>query len=723
MKPELLAPAGSIESFHAAVEAGADAVYLGLADFNARLRARNFTARTLAYILPFAHKHNVKIYVTLNTLVKQAELEPIVHTLYQLEQMGVDALIVTDRGVIDIARNHFPRLRLHASTQMTIHNSAGVCAAQRLGLKRAVLSRELTLEEIRSIRKQAAIELEVFVHGALCYSVSGLCLASSFLGGSSGNRGRCTQVCRRKFSVCQAGQACLSGLAGYCFSPRDLCAAPFIPFLKEIGVAGLKIEGRMKNAAYVYTVVNAYRKAIDGTISVDEAGDLLQHDLAREKSALFLDGVRQSGIITDAARSGVGELIGTVIEAGKDRITVASESACAQGDRIRIQPKSGFEGTAAVIRSVAYEPGVRHLQLKTAVECSTGDTVYLVGRHGEEARFDRKGVIGVVPVPFRERCPIVNKIMQNIASDSRGPGEGACAHGTSSPGSPNSPAWGRLKQGPRSPKTSMHVCAFSGTSSDVSRRDTLWVKIDTVDWLDHAANTPCQRLIFAGDLQETEMLLGDSARLKLWQSRLFIALPPFIPEHEVTGWQSLAGRFMEAGISRGVCSNISHPLIFPKGFEIVADSPLGCLNRASQGALQKTGFKGFIHPYEDDYLNIKASAAAKASAREIVCLFAVPQLFVSRIRPSVRPSAALIDAHGNVFITAEANGLFYLLSKEPFCFTRHRRKLSDAGLRDFLIDLSFCKADPAFLSRLVECYKNGVRLPDSSLFNFKAGLK
>ena len=216
MKPELLAPAGSIESFHAAIDAGADAVYAGLADFNARLRAKNFTARTLSYLLPFAHAHGVKLYVTLNTLIKQAEIEPVIHTLYQLEQIGVDALIVADAGVIDIAHKHFPRLRLHASTQMAVHNSAGVRAAKSLGLRRAVLSRELTLEEIRSIQKQAAIELEVFVHGALCYSISGLCLASSFLGGSSGNRGRCTQVCRRKFST-------EPGKGRYFFSPNDFC--------------------------------------------------------------------------------------------------------------------------------------------------------------------------------------------------------------------------------------------------------------------------------------------------------------------------------------------------------------------------------------------------------------------------------------------------------------------------------------------------------------------
>ena len=388
MKPELCAPAGSIESFHAAVTAGADAVYLGLTDFNARLRAENFTAKTLSWLVPYAHKHNVKLYVTLNTLVKQAEIGPVAHMLYQLEQIGIDALIVADRGVIDMARKNFPRLRLHASTQMVIHNSAGARAAARLGLRRAVLSRELTLEEVRRIKKTASIELEVFVHGALCYGVSGLCLASSFLGGSSGNRGRCTQVCRRKF---RSGDG-----EGFYFSPNDLCAVSVVPELAGAGVAALKIEGRMKNAAYVHTVVSAYRKVIDGSCTVEEAQSLLEGDLGRRKTAFFLGGVRDSGIITAAIRSGVGELIGSVVEAGKDRIVVATEGghAPAAGDRVRIQPESGFEGTAADVRSVTGDAGRLCITLKATTDCKAGDAVFLVGRRKDAARL-RQG-----PPPF-----------------------------------------------------------------------------------------------------------------------------------------------------------------------------------------------------------------------------------------------------------------------------------------------------------------------------------
>lgn len=185
LKPELLAPAGSLESFNAAIEAGADAIYLGVGEMNARLRARNFSVKNLSYLVNQAKKNQVKIYVTVNTLVKQDELTSVLNLLFQFQQLKVDAIIVQDLGIVHLARTYFPDLTMHASTQMVIHNSVGLQAACDLGIKRAVLSRELTFDEIKRIKQNSPIELEVFIHGALCYSVSGLCLASSYIGGWS----------------------------------------------------------------------------------------------------------------------------------------------------------------------------------------------------------------------------------------------------------------------------------------------------------------------------------------------------------------------------------------------------------------------------------------------------------------------------------------------------------------------------------------------------------
>ncbi|MDP2104864.1 MAG: peptidase U32 family protein, partial [Desulfobulbaceae bacterium] len=252
---ELLAPAGSVESFFAAIEAGADAVYCGLKDFSARAKAKNFTIDEMERLAAYAHQEGKQLYVALNTLIKETELPKLIDTLTALAAIPVDALIIQDLGLWRLARTFFPELPLHASTQLTIHNAAGVKMLERMGFSRAVLARELSLTEISAIRGQTSMELEHFVHGALCYSISGHCLFSSYTSGNSGNRGRCGQPCRRRYSA--------QGKTGFYFSTSDLSAIALAPKLATAGVMSFKIEGRMKNAEYVSTVVTAYRKVLD----------------------------------------------------------------------------------------------------------------------------------------------------------------------------------------------------------------------------------------------------------------------------------------------------------------------------------------------------------------------------------------------------------------------------------------------------------------------------
>lgn len=220
---ELLAPVGSLESFFAAVENGADAVFCGLKTFSARAKAKNFTLEELERLIGYAGARGVKVYVALNTLIKECELRDLVELLAELDYLAVDGLIIQDLGVYRIAHQHFPEIPLHASTQMLTHNLAGVLMLERLGFQRAVLARELTLEEITTISNQSNLELEHFVHGALCYSMSGHCLFSSYIDGRSGNRGRCIQPCRRRYH--QGGES------GFHFSTSDFSAIELIPDL------------------------------------------------------------------------------------------------------------------------------------------------------------------------------------------------------------------------------------------------------------------------------------------------------------------------------------------------------------------------------------------------------------------------------------------------------------------------------------------------------------
>ncbi len=255
--PEILAPVGGREQFFAALNSGADSVFLGLKKFNARSRAENFSIEDLESLVPIAHRYGMKVLVTLNILIKEEELTEVIQTLADLERISVDAVIVQDLGVGRIIRRHFPGLRMHASTQLAVHNLAGAMEAARLGFKRVVLARELTAEEIKRISRSTDIELEVFCHGSLCYSYSGLCFFSGAADSRSGNRGECAYTCREPYKVVsEPGH-------GFLFSMRDLDTSHKLDQMVLAGVHALKIEGRKKDAQYVSSVVKLYRKKLD----------------------------------------------------------------------------------------------------------------------------------------------------------------------------------------------------------------------------------------------------------------------------------------------------------------------------------------------------------------------------------------------------------------------------------------------------------------------------
>jgi len=261
-----MAPAGGPEAGYAALAYGADAIYLGLPRFSARAEAVNFPLDDIDAITAYAHALSPRrrVFAALNTLILERELDGIIESLGALSEIGVDALIVQDLGIYRVAQRHFPEFRLHASTQMAVHNRAGVERLRELGFARATLARELTLDEIRDCAAVPGIEAEVFIHGTLCYAYSGLCLMSSHLLGRSGNRGRCAYLCRDRFSSPDEGKG------SFLFNMKDLALPSRIDALREAGVASCKIEGRMKGPLYVAATVKYYRRLLDG--GLDAAG-------------------------------------------------------------------------------------------------------------------------------------------------------------------------------------------------------------------------------------------------------------------------------------------------------------------------------------------------------------------------------------------------------------------------------------------------------------------
>ncbi|MBQ4093705.1 MAG: U32 family peptidase, partial [Oscillospiraceae bacterium] len=255
MYPEILAPVGGKEQLIAAVRSGADAVYLGAKGFNARRNAENFGNDTLGDTVRYCHSHGVKVHVTVNTLVRDDEMEQLLETLDEIADSGADAVIVQDLGVMRLIRSRYPSLDIHASTQCVVHNSEGAKFFEEMGLSRVVLARELSLQEIKKIRQNTSLELEVFVHGALCMSISGGCYLSSVIGGRSGNRGLCAQPCRLDFGC---------GGKDHVLSLKDLSHIRYIKELADAGVCSFKVEGRMKRPEYVAAAVTACKKALRG---------------------------------------------------------------------------------------------------------------------------------------------------------------------------------------------------------------------------------------------------------------------------------------------------------------------------------------------------------------------------------------------------------------------------------------------------------------------------
>jgi len=266
--PELLAPAGDEDCLRAAVANGADAVYFGLCrGFNARARAANFDLETLRETIAWLHRHEVRGYVTLNTLVFPEELAKMEAVIRRVAEAGADAVLVQDLGVVRLICEICPDLPIHASTQMTLSSAECIEVARSLGVERVVLARELSIKEIAQISRQTPMPLEVFVHGALCVAYSGQCLTSESLGGRSANRGQHAQACRLPYELVCDGNDVDLGEVKYLLSPQDLAAYALIPDLLAAGVSAFKIEGRLKTPEYVANITRHYRRAIDDALA------------------------------------------------------------------------------------------------------------------------------------------------------------------------------------------------------------------------------------------------------------------------------------------------------------------------------------------------------------------------------------------------------------------------------------------------------------------------
>ncbi len=417
--PELLAPAGSPEALAAAVAAGADAVYLAGRRFGARHYAANFSDEELRSAVDYAHLRGVRVYVTVNTLVRDTELPDVARYLLGLYETGVDAVLVQDAGVASLAREVVPDLPLHASTQMTVHNREGVVRAAREGFSRVVLARELTLAEIEGIAGDAEarqVGIEVFAHGALCYCYSGQCLLSSVIGGRSGNRGMCAQPCRKPYRLVVAEKddfgrpkdlRVVPGEDRYLLSTRDLCVYPRLDWIARSPVASLKIEGRMRSAEYVATVVSIYRRALDA-IAAGEAWSPSREDmrdLALAFNREFTEGylLGAPDIMARDRPGNRGVLLGTAIGYDPRRqeatVRLTGDLVPSSGDGLAFCTQDPDEDVGAVVRGT---PDVRRGTVRLGVPAPVGQgaRVFLTRSADLEERAKRVMEKPLQPLPL-----------------------------------------------------------------------------------------------------------------------------------------------------------------------------------------------------------------------------------------------------------------------------------------------------------------------------------
>jgi putative protease len=780
-KTELLAPAGSLEAFFAAMEKGADAVYAGLKEFSARAKAKNFTLHDMERMTAYAHSMQRRVYVTINTLVKEDELPRLIDTLSALEAMGCDGVIIQDLAVARLVRRHFPSIPLHASTQMTIHNSAGVKQLAELGFQRVVLARELHIDEIRDIGGKSPIEIECFIHGALCFSISGQCYFSSFLGGHSGNRGRCAQPCRRQYSY--------RGKDGYWFSTNDFSSIDMLPQLKEAGVASLKIEGRMKSAEYVASVVGAYRLALDApserqASAVAEAKELLKLSFGRVPTKGFLASHAPTDIATPTLKGATGRFLGEIQNVQGERFTFESRDRLHVGDRVRVQPKSDMAGRGFTIKELF----VGRQQVKNSRERSVvtlvapfavkrGDAVFKVSSEtaftmSESACRKRlEGFKGgklpcdlnialhdgtmrisatVAGRDYLEEFPL-GPLEPSRTSDMAGVLATQFAKCGDTPFQMRTVAADDFPMVMIPPARLKEIrrLFYQGLAEEVlpvlrenrrRNRDTALSELPGKRQI-HTLRDP-ELTIRVEQLRDLNMLQIEgigaislpisranmhqlphfSRKLQGRGDRIWWRLPFIIWEEDLTWYRGAVEAIVNSGCRRFEAANLSHfQLLAGLDCEISTDYRLFSLNSQALLSWQELGAKASTLYIEDDAENLMGLLSADIAMELRVMLYGSVPAITSKIAiKGVKSDAPVVSDRGDAYEVTTRDGLTIVTPTRRFSLIGFRSRLQEMGCRRFIIDLSAAPRDD--WQRILDAFNRGVPVQGTSSFNFETGL-
>ena len=744
-KPELLAPAGSLESFFAAMEKGADAVYAGLQDFSARARAKNFSLKQMERMLAYAHAHGRRIYITLNTLVKEHELPQLVDTLAALAAMRADGVIVQDLAVARLVRTHFPSIELHASTQMTIHNTAGVQMLHELGFQRAVLARELAIDEVAAITAATPVEIEVFVHGALCFSISGQCFFSSYLGGHSGNRGRCAQPCRRLYDH--------RGKQGYFFSTSDLSAIDLLPELASAGVASLKIEGRMKSAEYVASVVEAYRMVLDAPErsqkeALASAKEILKYSFGRTPTKGFLASQQPDDIANPWQKGGTGRYVGQIRSIRGKRLTFDTRDILHVGDRLRAQPKTDMAGQAWTVREL-FVGGRKTMEARagSTVEVETpfrfevGDSIYKVSSKeaftlSENAAMRRLDSVQGAKIPCRLRLALDNGTLSITAdaagsthefssqlgpleaarsSDMTGVLRGQFARTGETPfhleslEAPDFPPvlipaalfkelrrrfYGHLSESVAAASRERITTARQAARREVESlqspaarsgsREQLAVVMELPrDWR-YPLQQGADTTILPLSKAAIHQLPATMPKMRGSEDQVVWQLPFMLFDRDMPLYRDTLGQLHRAGFRRFEAANLSHFALLRglDGLHVSAWHRCFSLNSQALAAWRELGAETATLYIEDDAVNLSALLAAGVAIERRIIVYAPLPVMTTKIRiRDVHSNIPLHSDRGEAYTVTTRDGLQTVTAARPFSLTARHAELRGKGLR------------------------------------------
>ncbi len=700
---ELLAPAGNPEALDAAINEGADAVYLGLKSFNARLRSSNFAWSQFEAAVDALHKKHKKVFVAVNTVLQESETERMFRFLAYLDKIGPDGLIVQDFGVLNMARTNFPRLRIHASTQMNIASARAANTMSRAGVSRVVLARELGLSEVQDIKARSSCELEVFVHGALCVSESGLCLFSSYLGGKSANRGLCAQACRRLYSAEVSG----GKQQGYFFSPHDLQLIDHIPDLVQAGVHSFKIEGRMKSADYVGTVVSAYRYMLDNWESdrkgaAETAKRMLANDFARAKTRYWYDSPKAENILNPDQDGGTGIFLGKI-----DRLKNEEDGRYAtlkggsydpdEGDSLRLHRRDDSGRESHKIKEIRVDGNFRWIDIPAGF--GTGDSVYLIQTKNMSRRYSH--VLPKDLSPYR-----------------------------SQPGDEKLPALKlELPVPPKHDDSKSPAKPLKADSADFP--EGMYMQVSTIEDLYAILTDRPVRAILELNRNTIPSLLGlpgpdgqaNTRVLPFSKRELILSIDPYLPQALEDGLSTSLDDLIENGYSQFIVNNPGHiGMLRNRGLKLIAGPYLFTFNRWAADWILKQGISTIITPLENSKDNLEASVDSSFRSQIMVTVFAYPALFRMRFKlPENYNFTFFSDRQSGVFKALSTADGSFVLPENPFSIVDKAAYIKKSGFNRLLIDLSKTRVAKQEFRMIMDSYHKGVALPDVSRFNWKDG--